>query len=384
MKTLVRMIAIASAAAVLSADAQDFDDLLADDGASTAEDAEPAEAAEDGEEAPEDPELVEGAPKKESAKTFYLLPFCRELEGQAEVLVPGVAQWRKIEEGKYYPLGSVYRTLSPASRLRVVFGRDCEVSVRGEASFGTRPQAMGEQLRTVTLQSGTITVKVPGNLPEGLFTVAAPGFTAYNPAGESRYTYRLTGDGDEAVVRCVTKALSVKGPHFDAIAMRAANELRIVTSKDMLFTGLYGSRGDILVRLDQGRIQIKDYGTGEVKLEDKFLDWKLSPRTAVRIHRAKPAIGEKLAVTVMTFDERGDLKNRCAFTEKTVEVNSGELGPTSKKDREELAKRAASVAEMEAEAVSDSDAEDAGSDDGEETPADDDAGGNSADVDLGF
>ena len=188
------------------------------------------------------------------------------------------------------------------------------------------------------------------------------------------------------MVRCVTKALSVKGPHFDAIAMRAANELRIVTSKDMLFTGLYGSRGDVLVRLDQGRIQIKDYGTGEVKLEDKFLDWKLSPRTAVRIHRAKPAIGEKLAVTVMTFDERGDLKNRCAFTEKTVEVNSGELGPTSKKDREELAKRAASVAEMEAEAVSDSDAEDAGSDDGEETPAaaDDDAGGNAGDDDLGF
>ena len=69
-----------------------------------------------------------------------------------------------------------------------------------------------------------------------------------------------------------------------------------------------------------------------------------------------------MAVTVMTFDAAGELRNRCAFTEGRVEVNSGELGPTSKKDREDLAKRAANVTESEeggdgvdaAEATSDS------------------------------
>ena len=123
--------------------------------------------------------------------------------------------------------------------------------------------------------------------------------------------------------------------------MKAAQEVEIRASQDLLFTGLYGKRGDYIVRLDQGRVQVKDYETGKINIEDKVLDWKLSPQTAVRIHRAVPALGERMSVTVMTFDAAGELKNRCAFAEKLVEVNSGELGPTSKKDREELAKKAA-------------------------------------------
>ena len=88
----------------------------------------------------------------------------------------------------------------------------------------------------------------------------------------------------------------------------------------------------------------------------------------MRIHRAKPGIGEKMAVTIMTFDASGELKNRCAFTEHTVEVNSGELGPTSKKDREEIAKKAAEATEtvtVEAEAKD----TDADSQDDSNTPA---------------
>jgi hypothetical protein len=45
----------------------------------------------------------------------------------------------------------------------------------------------------------------------------------------------------------------------------------------------------------------------------------------------------------MTFDVRGHMKNRCAFTEHCVEVNSGELAPPSRKEQEELAKRVANM-----------------------------------------
>ncbi|MBQ1344763.1 MAG: hypothetical protein IIY62_00230, partial [Kiritimatiellae bacterium] len=221
--------------------------------------------------------------------------------------------------------------------------------------FGTRAQALGEKSRTIVLGYGTIDVKLPRNLPEGLFVVTAPSFKAINLAGESRYTHRRSedldknakrrhvgdGDGEDWLVRCVTGTLTVEGRHFRIPAMKAAQEVEIRASQDLLFTGLYGKRGDYIVRLDQGRVQVKDYETGKINIEDKVLDWKLSPQTAVRIHRAVPALGERMSVTVMTFDAAGELKNRCAFAEKLVEVNSGELGPTSKKDREELAKKAA-------------------------------------------
>lgn len=402
MKSIVRILAVASAVLAFGAGADELDDLLSDSGGS-ADTAEAASGDESSEGESAEGESAEGESaegesaegesaegegegegedivpaKKSKAKHFFLLPYCRELDGVGEVCLPGRSEWVPIEEGKYYPLGTTYRTIGPESRLRIVFGNESEVIVRGDSSFGTRMQGVGEKSRALNLISGTILVKLPKNLPESLFTVNAPGFSAYNPAGESRYTYRTTVDGDEAVVRCVTQSLSIKGRHFDIVGMRAANEVRIRTSQDLLFTALYGSRGDVPVRLDQGRVLVKDYGTGASHVEDKTLDWKLSPKTAVRIHRSMPALGEKMSVTAMTFDAAGELKNRCAFTEKTVEVNSGELGPTSKKDREALAKRAADMAEatetegVAAETTESEAAEEGGS--SEEAPAAADSG----------
>ena len=401
MKSLIRILAVTAAVVSLGVRADDTDDLLADlddagsasssdsasETASAGDDAGEAVSDEEGEEVSDD---AEGAPSKPagkaSAKIFHVLPLCRELEGAAEVQLPGVTEWKPVEEGKYYPLGSTYRTLGVDANLTIEFGPESFVVVKGIGAFATRVQKIGEKTRSVILVSGTITLKLPTNLPDGSFTVAAPGFTVVNAIGESRYTYSKNGDGDEAVIRCVTQTMSVEGPHFKAPSMRAANEIRIRTSQDQLVTALYGSRGDVLLKLDQGLVANKDFGTGETKIEPKVLDWKLSPRTAVRIHRAKPAIGKNMAVTVMTFDSRGQLRNRCAFAENRYEVNSGELGPTSKKEREELAKRAAAAAEslkadvdaaatQEADATDVSDAsDDAGSDgDGQSSGGSDDS-----------
>lgn len=339
MKTIVSTIACAAAlAAFAPAYGQD-------------EDVEDAET-----ETVEQEEGAEDAAAK-SEKLFHTLPRVREFAGTAEVLAPLSKEWVAVERGAFHPLGSAYRTVGSASRLTVEFGVGCSVSLEGDASFSTRAQPLGLQTRTIVLSGGVLNVKLPRNLPVGAFSVAAPnlvaapavgnvpGFTVDNPAGEARYTYERGVDGDNATIKCVTGVLSVKGRHYAIPEMHAADEVRIRTAQDGLFTGLYGLAGDYTVNLDQGLIQTVDFETQERKIEQKTLAWKLSPLTAAHIHRIVPAIGEKLSVTVMTFDAAGMLKNRCAFAEGRPEINSGEHGPTSRKEKEAIAKKAAAATE---------------------------------------
>ena len=85
-----------------------------------------------------------------------------------------------------------------------------------------------------------------------------------------------------------------------------------------------------------------------------------------------------MAVTVMTFDAAGNLKNRCAFAENRFEINSGELAPHDKNSQAELEKKAVEVTSdtgtEETEAV-ETEAEDNGSSS---------SGGSSSDDDLEF
>ena len=326
MKTIITTLTVAVAALAV-AYAQDEEPVAAGDGL-------------------EEAEAVVGKAKKEQSgeRPFFLLPLCRKLEGQAEVRKPGQA-WEPIEEGKFYPLGSSYRTVSAESRLLLQLGRECEVEVVGIASFGSlAQQGLMDRTRTLVLDSGTIQVTLPRNFPEGLLFISAPGFKVVNPTGIARYTYTRTGDGDEALVRCVTGGLAVEGQHYRIEEMHAANEVRIRTSEDRLFTALYGTSGDYLVKLDQGLVATRNFETNEDEIAPKTLLWKLSPRTAVRIQRAVPAIGKRMSVTVMTFDASGDLRNRCTFCEGLHQLNTGEEGPVAKADKEALSKKLAESA----------------------------------------
>jgi len=296
----------------------------------------------------EDVPAVEGvAPAQPVEEKFFrTLPLCRHLEGAAEVLQPGQTEWRPIEEGRFYPLGCSYRTTDQQAKLVIEFGKECQVQIEGAAAFATRLQGLDEKTRSISLVSGTFTLVLPRNLPEKAFSVAAPGFTVTSASGQSTFSYEKTGDGDSAVVRCVTGTLRVQGLHFEIPSMHAANEFRIRTSQDLLFTGLYGTSGDYEVRLDQGIVQVRDVEKGTTRAEPKTLIWKLSPRTAVRIHRARPALGERMSVTTMTFEPSGRLVNRCAFSEGRYELNTGEQGELALKRIEEQSKKAAEQAEL--------------------------------------
>ena len=139
--------------------------------------------------------------------------------------------------------------------------------------------------------------------------------------------------------------MSIEGRHFSIVQMRAQNVVRIRMSHDMLFTCITGLGGDYMSKLDQGLVEVKNYETGVSTIEQKFLDWKISPQTNVRIHRAVPKIGEKLAVTTMTFDASGVLCNSCSFVEERFEVNTGETAPIAKERKAELAKKAQEASE---------------------------------------
>ena len=304
-----------------------------------------------------------------SVKVFTTLPLSRHVEGDVSVRKPN-GDWEAVEEGRFYPLGSYFRAEKGGS-LVLAFGSGSTVTISSGAEFGTRVQPLGESFRTLVLVRGTIALRLPDNLPEGAFFIAAPGFSIKNPAGESVITYEDKGDGDVATILCKTGSLGVEGRHFDIPAMRAADTVRIRTSKDLLFTSLYGTSGNYVVNLDQGMCTREEFGEdGSMKsvVEKGVLAWHLSPRTQAIINRSVPALGERMSVHTMTFDAAGSLKNERSFSEGRAEVNSGELVPQEKTDADELAKRAAEVTETTSAAeVEDAPAEDAESKSGEST-----------------
>lgn len=290
------------------------------------------------------------------ARIFTALPLCRRIEGSASVRKAG-GEWEPAVEGKFYPLGASFRA-EEGGTLSLAFGQTSFVTIENGSEFGTRAQGIGEKSRTLVLVRGTVALRLPDNLPEGAFFVTAPGFTIKNPAGEFSVTYADKGDGDETVILCRTGSLAIDGRHFAIPAMRAADEVKIRTSHDNLFTSLYGASGNYVVRLDQGMCAhetINDEGERKVVVEKGSLDWHLSPRTKVIINRSVPAIGERMSVHTMTFDAAGVLQNERAFSEGRVEVNTGEL-VVKTVNGDELAKKAAELTAASAAAADTEDA----------------------------
>ena len=303
---------------------------------------------------------------------FSALPMCGKVSGTAEVLVPGSKAWQAAEEHKYYPLGSAYRTVGEGSRIELHLGEKSKVIGSGDSSFRTVFRPIGDKVRMLTFESGTVELDLPRNLPEGVFVMTSKGFTVKDPAGESRFIGRKTGDGDLTTVRCVTGTMALSGLHFEIPAMHAADEMDVRTSHDLLYTGLNCTSGDFMIKLDQGMVpEIKNIETGEMGETGKTLEWKMSPKCAVRIHRSVPAVGARMSVAVMTFDSAGEMSNFRSFAEGRCEVNSGELVVKPVKNADDKESSSGASAEDVVEGTV-SGAEDSGDGSGGES---DDAGG---------
>lgn len=315
---------------------------------------EPVEAATEGE--------VE--PAKPKVKFFSTLPLCRQIVGTVEVLRPGAAAWEPVEENVRYALGSSFRTAAGA-RMTLNMGTECNLRVDGDSEFATRPQPLGEDVRSIVVRRGVVKAVLPRNLPAGGFSIAAPGFTLKDIAGECRVEYRTTGDGDDVSLRCSTGTFAVEGRNFLVPRMNPTHEFKIRTSHDSLVTILYGVRGDTAVNVSRGvvmRTEIDEDGKVQHVAETPNLEWRLSPGTRIQINRAVPAVGERMSVSVMTFAADGTIQNHFAYVEGLAAVNSGELVAASKEESDKLAKRAAEAAGDES-GENASDADDDRSDD---------------------
>jgi len=292
----------------------------------------------------------------QEVKPFTALVRCARAKGVVLVLKPGASDWAAAEEGRYYPLGTSFRTApeqdQPAS-AEFAFGPMSYVRLTGAAEVATKAIAIGDPARTVVLKSGRVMVNVPRTLKEGLFFVAAPYFTCSNLAGESLFDYKPLGDGDEVVVRCVTGSLALEGRHYKIPRMVAANQVRIRSTGDDLYSWLRGERGDSKVFLDQGLMTEKNFETGEEKDVQKTYEFSLSPRCAVKIFRRRSPVGGNMLVSMMATDATGVIKTRCAYAEGRSNVNSGELviAPVVATNAEKEKAKAASEETEEVEAV---------------------------------
>ena len=341
--------------------------------------------AQDAEEAPA-AATEDGLPSPQpEAKPFTALFRCVRVKGAVQVLKPGASDWSDAQEGHYYPMGVSVRTLQdggvPGS-AEFSFGPEASLKMEGAAEVATRPIEIGEVTRTVLLKSGRVKLNLPRALKEGLFFVTAPYFTCSNLAGESQFDYQPLTDGDEVVVRCVTGTMTLEGRHYKIPRMAAANQVRIRSTGDDLFSWLRGESGDSKVILDQGVVVEKNYETGDEKNVPKTLEFTLSPRCAIKIFRRRSPVGGNMVVSTMTFDASGEIKNRCAFAEGRSSVNSGELviAPAVAASVEKEKAKAASEETEEVEAVetkpAKSQAEDEMADEKKDDEKKDDSAGN--------
>ena len=111
----------------------------------------------------------------------------------------------------------------------------------------------------------------------------------------------------------------------------------------------------------------KNFETGEVKTVPRTLEFAMSPKCAIKIFRAKSAIGGNMCVSMMTFGASGQMLNRIAFAEGRANVNSGELviAPKVPEDEKKKAEEEADDAEeVEAAEKSDDAKADEGTDEG--------------------
>ena len=68
----------------------------------------------------------------------------------------------------------------------------------------------------------------------------------------------------------------------------------------------------------------RDPISGEEKEQVRKLDYSLTPQCAIKLFRKRSQVGGRVAVSVMTFDPAGEIRNRYTFAEGTAKINFGE------------------------------------------------------------
>lgn len=330
-------------------------------------------------------QAVAGLASKPAPRHFHTLVRLLSVDGEASVRLPRAGEFKEAVAGKFYPGGSTFRVEGGSAELE--FGKDVVLKAETGAEFTIADFDVGARERVVIPVKGSFSVSLPRTMPTGLFSVAYPDFTVKDLAGESHHKLELLGDGNESVIHVVTGLLAVDGHHYKIARMGAADRIRIRTTGEKLFTSLRGEAGDCKVTLDQGISSYKDPISGEVKTQQRSIEFALTPQHAVKIFRKRSEVGGRMAVSVMTFDAAGEMRNRFTYAEGAANINWGEevvrIQDVSFKTDVKRAKGAKHAAKEGGEANAEAGASEGGGQSSEETSGGESSGESSQSQDSG-
>ena len=265
------------------------------------------------------------------AREFYIGSIrCTMASGTVLVRKPGEKEWVAVEAGRHYRLGSSFRCETKEKNPRVssaefALGEEPRIVISNNTEFATAPATIDDPKRMISLVEGRLCARFPPISTNDTFKLATGGFSCKNITGEAWFDTKRQPDGERTTVRVASGTLTLDGLHFSVPEMKASNQFTIRTLEDGPFTSIRGEGGIFKIRISQGVERLLDTSTGEMKDEPRFLDFEMSPRAVVKIHRNRIPETERFIVCTMTFDAAGNLKNRCAFADEKWNINTGEM-----------------------------------------------------------
>ena len=256
-----------------------------------------------------------------SGKIFIPMVRTVQLRGACEVNNPDAGSYAAAIENKAYPLGSKFRT-GPDSSVTLVFSAQESVQLLASSEIIVfAAEGNPENGRVVRLLSGKIKSFLRENLPEGSFGIEFPNAVCKNVEGRGEYAISSGVTAETLVIKTITGAARVEGPHYYIPALRAANTVDIQTSADRSFSRLTSISGDFSIILEKGEEEPVNYG--------------MSPKAVVKIWRETAPVGGRPVIAALVVSPTGIAKHRFAYAEGRAGLATGELVVPGTEEQEE-------------------------------------------------
>ena len=250
---------------------------------------EEAQPAETGDEAP----AVAEQPLDASGKTFMPMVRIVQTRGTCEVNNPDVGSYAAAVEGKVYPLGTQFRT-GADSLATLIFSSQESVQLSSSSEVLVSAPEGNPDGRVVRLLAGRIKTYLRENLPEGSFCIELPNAVSTNVEGRGEYALSGDANGETLLIKTITGAARIEGPHYQIPALRAANTVDIQTSADRSFSRLTSVSGDFAIILNKGEEEPVNYG--------------MSPKAVVKIWRENAPVGGRPVIAALVVSPTGIAK----------------------------------------------------------------------------
>lgn len=201
-----------------------------------------------------------------------------------------------VKLNRAYPLKTLFST-GPDSlvELRLSDRISLRILARSRVLIDEAPEL--PRARRIRLLAGSIEV----NTPEDLKDLEAMGVDCYEISarqmcGRTAFEVKSATSVDSTIlVRGITGRCKIIGPHYVVPSIRAANQLQVAHALNHSYTRLESLAGDYAVELANGTAEPTAF--------------PLSPKAMVKMWRKNNQTTGHIAVTVLTIQPSGRIKN---------------------------------------------------------------------------